>query len=173
MYGPSRSQLALLLLSSTRLVSTSPSPGFFSGGEQVVISPPSPPSSSPSRPQELSFHSIHTALELHDDPVDALIYLQPDKAAQLAEPRLLHVFGEAEPQWMTDGDKLRLHRQGKKFADITDHYEFYEQQQLHLESNKPKARMLRCLQQPPLLPLGRAHQNESGRGEEEEVQLTG
>jgi leucyl aminopeptidase len=48
-------------------------------------------------------------------------------AAQLAQPRLLHVFGEPAAKWMTEGDKLRLKRQGKKFADITDHQEFYGQ----------------------------------------------
>jgi leucyl aminopeptidase len=29
---------------------------------------------------------------------------------------------------MTEGDKLRLRRQGKKFVDITDHEEFYAKQ---------------------------------------------
>jgi leucyl aminopeptidase len=40
----------------------------------------------------------------------------------------LHVVGEQKPEWMTEGDKLRLRRRGKKFVDITDHEEFYAQQ---------------------------------------------
>lgn len=70
--------------------------------------------------------SILAALKVHADPVDALLSLQPELAAQLAERRLIHVFGEAEAVWMTEGDKLRLRRQGKKFRDITDHQELYK-----------------------------------------------
>jgi leucyl aminopeptidase len=40
----------------------------------------------------------------------------------------LNVFGDQKPKWMTEGDKLRLRRHGKKFVDITDHREFYDQQ---------------------------------------------
>lgn len=69
--------------------------------------------------------TILAALNAHSDPVDALISLQPELAAQLAERRLLHVFGQAEPQWMTEGDKLHLRREGKQFMDITDHQELY------------------------------------------------
>lgn len=69
--------------------------------------------------------TILAALNAHPDPVDALISLQPELAAQLAERRLLHVFGQAEPQWMTEGDKLHLRRAGKQFMDITDHQELY------------------------------------------------
>lgn len=72
--------------------------------------------------------AILAALEKHSDPVDALTFLQPESATELAQPRLLHVFGEPEPQWMTEGDKLRLRRRGKKFADITDHEAFYKEQ---------------------------------------------
>jgi hypothetical protein len=68
---------------------------------------------------------IFAALEAHDDPVDAYVSLNPDAAFTLAQPRLLQVFGEQE-QWMTEGDKMRLHRQGKKFIDLTDHQDFYE-----------------------------------------------
>lgn len=70
---------------------------------------------------------ILAALEAHDDPVDAFIALLPESEAQLAEPRLLHVAGEEAPQWMTEGDKMRLRRRGLKFADITDHEDFYAQ----------------------------------------------
>jgi leucyl aminopeptidase len=71
---------------------------------------------------------ILTALKTHSDPVAVLVALQPEIAATLAEPRLLHIFGDQKPEWMTEGDKLRLHRRGKKFMDITDHQDFYAQQ---------------------------------------------
>lgn len=72
--------------------------------------------------------AILAALAEHPDPVDALVSLSPDRAAELAEPRLLHVFGEPQPEWLTEGDKLRLRRRGKRFMDITDHQDFYAQQ---------------------------------------------
>jgi leucyl aminopeptidase len=72
--------------------------------------------------------AVLAALNKHSDPVAALVSLQPDFAAELAQPRLLHVFGEQSPEWMTEGDKLRLRRYGKKFIDITDHQNFSEQQ---------------------------------------------
>ncbi len=72
--------------------------------------------------------AILAALEAYPDPVDALVSLQPELAAGLAEPRLLCVPGEDAPEWMTEGDKLRLRRLGKKFVDITEHRHFYAQQ---------------------------------------------
>lgn len=72
--------------------------------------------------------AIFAALDAHSDPVAALLSLQPDIAAELAEPRLLQVFGEQQPEWLTEGDKLRLRRHGKKFMDITDHKDAYSQQ---------------------------------------------
>ncbi|KAI0858068.1 peptidase family M28 [Xylaria cubensis] len=63
---------------------------------------------------------IFKALKAHPDPVDALVSLRPELADELAEPRLLHVFGRDTPQWMTEGDKLRLRREGHKFKDLTD-----------------------------------------------------
>jgi bacterial leucyl aminopeptidase len=72
--------------------------------------------------------AILAALKTHSDPVAALVSLQPELAADLAQERLLHVVGEQKPEWMTEGDKLRLRRRGKKFVDITDHEEFYAQQ---------------------------------------------
>ncbi|KAH7106739.1 Zn-dependent exopeptidase [Auriculariales sp. MPI-PUGE-AT-0066] len=39
----------------------------------------------------------------------------------LDEKRLVDVFGESAPRWMTEGDKLRLKRLGTAFMDITDH----------------------------------------------------
>jgi leucyl aminopeptidase len=71
---------------------------------------------------------ILAALKTHSDPVAALLALQPENAGLLAEPRLLHVSGDQKPEWMTEGDKLRLRRRGKKFVDITDHRDFYAQQ---------------------------------------------
>ncbi|KAI0487707.1 peptidase [Xylaria cf. heliscus] len=65
--------------------------------------------------------AILAALDAHPDPVDALVSLRPELADELAEPRLLHVFGRDAPQWMTEGDKLRLRRGGHKFKDITDY----------------------------------------------------
>ncbi|KAJ8123274.1 hypothetical protein ONZ43_g733 [Nemania bipapillata] len=65
--------------------------------------------------------AILAALHAHADPVDALVSLRPELAEELAEPRLLHVLGHDEPQWMTEGDKLRLRRKGQKFKDITDY----------------------------------------------------
>ncbi|KAL7944982.1 hypothetical protein V8C42DRAFT_324235 [Trichoderma barbatum] len=72
--------------------------------------------------------AILAALEKHPDPVDAFVSLHPEAAEQLSQPRLLHVSGEPSAQWMTEGDKLRLKRKGKKFTDITDHEDFYKEQ---------------------------------------------
>lgn len=68
---------------------------------------------------------IFAALKRYADPVDALVALQPDMADTLAEPRLIHVHGEKMAEWMTEGDKLRLRRKGRKFRDITDFQELY------------------------------------------------
>ncbi|KFA81199.1 hypothetical protein S40288_07515 [Stachybotrys chartarum IBT 40288] len=65
------------------------------------------------------------AIKAYPDPVDAFISLRPEAADELAEPRLLRVAGEREPRWLTEGDKMRLRRQGKKFTDITDYEQFY------------------------------------------------
>lgn len=71
--------------------------------------------------------AVLAALEAHGDPVDAFVSLFPESDTLMAEPRLLHVAGEETPRWMTEGDKMRLRRRGLKFADITDHEEFYAQ----------------------------------------------
>ncbi|KAL3421396.1 Leucine aminopeptidase 1-like protein 4 [Phlyctema vagabunda] len=71
---------------------------------------------------------VLAALKTHADPVDALLSIRPDLSADLAEPRLLRILGQEKPEWLTEGDKLRLRRQGKKFMDITDHENFYAQQ---------------------------------------------
>ncbi|KAK7739780.1 hypothetical protein SLS53_005750 [Cytospora paraplurivora] len=71
--------------------------------------------------------AILAALNTYPDPVDALIALQPESAAELSQPRLIHVFGESEPIWRTEADKLRLRQKGKKFMDITDHQDLYSE----------------------------------------------
>lgn len=108
------------------LLSTAPfGLGTLFQDEQVVFGP---------SPEVLDADAKHVdqailaALKTHSDPVAALVSLKPDIAPELAQPRLLHVSGEREPEWMTEGDKLRLRRRGKKFADITDHRDFYAQQ---------------------------------------------
>ena len=78
---------------------------------------------------------IIAALATHNDPVDALLTLQPETASFLAQPRLLHVVGDQVPNWMTEGDKLRLRKAGKKFVDITEHEDFYAQQ-MNIASGK-------------------------------------
>lgn len=113
---------------------------------QYVLSP-SPergPLSTTVNPQH-GDHSVHedivAALQQHDDPVDAFISLQEDDGradaeAVLSEPRLLRRMGERKAEWMTEGDKMRLRRDGIKFMDITDHKEFYEEQ-VDVLSGKP------------------------------------
>ncbi|KAI0405941.1 peptidase family M28 [Xylaria palmicola] len=86
---------------------------------QVVLGSPLPLGG------EITTHAVDdailAALDAHPDPVDALVALRPELVDELAEPRLLHIFGEDAPQWMTEGDKLRLRRKGRKFKDITDY----------------------------------------------------
>lgn len=102
---------------------------------QVVFAPG--PKAPNSRMEHVVDDDILAALREYRDPVAALISLRPDAAAKLAEPRLLHVAGERVPEWMSEGDKLRLRRSGRKFMDITDHRDFYAQ---HVEASLvPKA----------------------------------
>lgn len=96
--------------------------GAASGDAQRVLGSSQTPSKHAVDP------SILAALEAHKDPVDAWISLHPEVAETLSQPRLLHVAGDKEAQWLTEGDKLRLRRKGRKFVDITDHHEFYAQQ---------------------------------------------
>ncbi|EGX88962.1 peptidase [Cordyceps militaris CM01] len=97
--------------------------------------------------------AILAALKAHKDPVDAYIALHPEAAEKLAEKRLLRVAGEKEAQWMTEGDKMRLRRQGRTFADITDYDEFYKQNAVSSQSGKahlPKLSQQRLVK--PLFP---------------------
>ncbi|KII92043.1 hypothetical protein PLICRDRAFT_103137 [Plicaturopsis crispa FD-325 SS-3] len=57
-------------------------------------------------------------MALHDDPVEVMKLLEPANAAELDEPRLLQVFGK-DAEWMTEGDKLRLRKNGLAFMDLT------------------------------------------------------
>ncbi|KIJ63872.1 hypothetical protein HYDPIDRAFT_112847 [Hydnomerulius pinastri MD-312] len=62
---------------------------------------------------------IDRLLAIHDDdPVRVMCIVDPVNAAELDEPRLLQVFGK-EAVWMTEGDKLRLRKQGLAFMDLT------------------------------------------------------
>lgn len=81
--------------------------------------------------------AILSALSTYSDPVDALVSLRPELADELAEPRLLHVFGSKAPEWMTEGDKLRLRRQGLKFKDITD----YQDEETNEDTNDVNAQL--------------------------------
>lgn len=116
----------LLLVSFSQHVISSP----HQAGQAVLAPPATDDETVSAFPTSYGEHvvddSILAALAAHSDPVDALLSIQPELAAQLAERRLIHVFGEAEAEWMTEGDKLRLRRQGKKFRDITDHQELYK-----------------------------------------------
>ncbi|KAJ5769166.1 peptidase family M28 [Penicillium odoratum] len=95
-------------------------------------------SETPSAHEHTVDEAILAALKAHSDPVAAFVSLNPESESLLAQPRLLRVLGDdSEPQWMTEGDKLRLRRQGKKFVDITDHEEFYAEQVQSLTAGNP------------------------------------
>lgn len=113
--------LLVLLLSTSQLAF-----GSSIVDNQAILAPP--PEVANSRAEHVVDEAILSALKTHSDPVAALISLEPDRAEELAEKRLLHVVGDENPEWMTEGDKLRLRRQGKKFIDITDHADFYARQ---------------------------------------------
>jgi len=98
-----------------------------------------------STPEHAIDEAILDALKAHSDPVAALVSLRPDAAAELGQPRLLHVVGEEKPRWMTEGDKLRLRRSRRKFVDITDHEEFYAQQADASFAGKPSGLIYRSL----------------------------
>ncbi|GJC87864.1 leucine aminopeptidase 1 [Colletotrichum liriopes] len=108
----------LLLLGSSQLVLGAP-------GDQVVFAPSAEADGAVPGTAWAVDSSVRAALETHPDPVDALVSLQPEMAAKMSEARLIHVFGEKKAEWMTEGDKLRLRRKGKKFRDITDFQELY------------------------------------------------
>lgn len=116
---------ATVLLSLSQQVLSSPHQGgqavLAPASSDKVVLPPFPDAHG----EHVVDNAIVAALNAHSNPVDALISLQPELAAQLAEPRLIHIFGESKAAWMTEGDKLHLRRKGKKFRDITDYQELY------------------------------------------------
>ncbi|KAG8162487.1 hypothetical protein KVR01_008252 [Diaporthe batatas] len=116
-------KLTLLLLACCEQVIAS----VQDASQQVVLGPQDDSSKIKSdlNPEHVVDESILAALAANPDPVDALISLRPEMAAQLSESRLIHVLGEDKPRWMKEGDKLRLRRERKKFMDITDHQELY------------------------------------------------
>lgn len=120
-------QVLLLLGFSDRVVS---SPRH--GSQQVILAPPVddeeasiPQVEFPTEHAHIVDDAILAALDTYSDPIMALNSLQPESAAELLEPRLIDVFGSPKPVWMVEGEKLRLRREGKKFMDITDHWELY------------------------------------------------
>ena len=135
-----RSLLILLLsICTSQLVLGS----LFQGQDKQFLLQPQPSQEdSNARAGHVVDKTILAALETHADPVAALLSLQPELAADLAQKRLLHVFGEEKPEWMTEGDKLHLRRRGKKFADITDHQDFYATQQVDVLSGRASASFL-------------------------------
>ena len=84
--------------------------------------------------------SILGAIETYPDPVDALLSLQPELEATLSTPRLLDVAGLDAAVWMTEGDKLRLRREGRFFIDITDRQDAGKRESLVGHSTHPSER---------------------------------
>lgn len=121
-------KLTLLLLACSEQVIAS---SLQDGSQQVVLAPQADTNeaaaaaTSDFNPEHVVDDTILAALAANPDPVDALISLRPEMAAQLAESRLIHVLGEDKPRWMKEGDKLRLRQNRKKFMDITDHQDLY------------------------------------------------
>ena len=66
----------------------------------------------------------HLLAAHNNDPVEVIRLLDPVYAAVLDEPRLVEVIG-TEPVWMTEGDKLRLKKQGLSFMDLTGHQNLF------------------------------------------------
>ncbi|KZL79774.1 peptidase family m28 [Colletotrichum incanum] len=133
----------LLLLGSSQLVLGSPS-------DQVVIAPSAEDNVAVPGKTWAVDSSVRTALENHSDPVDALVSLQPEMAAKMSEARLIHVFGEKKAEWMTEGDKLRLRRKGRKFRDITDFQELYTES---VDARSGKANLPKIAHQSLVRPL--------------------
>jgi hypothetical protein len=110
--------LLVALLSTTPLLASS----VINSEDQHQL-PLSSLSSSSLRDEHPVHPSILAALDRYpDDPVAALLHLKPELVELMEEPRLIQVFGEGsrDGEWMTEGDKLRLRREGKGFMDLTD-----------------------------------------------------
>ncbi|KAI1322167.1 peptidase family M28 [Xylariaceae sp. FL0255] len=138
---PSRSFCLLALAAASSPVSA----WVFWAKQQAVLSIKNHDDSSLANGPIVHTADAHVlaAIEAHPDPIDAYLSLYPKQAAELAAPRLIHVHGdEAGPQWLTEGDKMRLRRAGKKFKDITDFQDLYYNQDLEAsfigEAHLPK-----------------------------------
>ncbi|PYI23682.1 Zn-dependent exopeptidase [Aspergillus violaceofuscus CBS 115571] len=120
--------LTLPLLLSTAQSALGASSSFASS-QQILESTNQAPYSHDDALFVLDEDRVHAALHAHpNDPVAAFLALSPESADFLAQPRLLHVRGASQPQWMTEGDKLVLRQKGKKFMDITENEDFYAEQ---------------------------------------------
>lgn len=117
--------LALLLSAADLSLSAATDPD----AQKVLASEPgSTAKAVPVRHDFTVSEAILQAVEGFADPVDAYLSLRPKAAAQMAEPRLIHVMGTEEPEWMTVGDKMRLRRRGLKFMDVTEYQDLYTTQ---------------------------------------------
>ena len=115
----SRSTISLLLPLATLLL-VLPTTQAHPAQHAFTPSPP-PPSDVPSESHILSI------LSLHEDPVDAMLALDPSLASQLAEPRFLQVMeGDETSSWMTEGDKMRLRRRNLDFIDWTGRHDLVD-----------------------------------------------
>ncbi|KZT28595.1 Zn-dependent exopeptidase [Neolentinus lepideus HHB14362 ss-1] len=84
--------------------------------------------------QDALLERITELSALNADPVELYKLVDPEGAAGLDEPRLLHIWGEEKAEWLTEGDKLRLHRQGLKFTDITETRELGNKNKLKVQA---------------------------------------
>jgi hypothetical protein len=129
---PNRFYLALSALTTAKLVTSTPVtqlPLQLHQDHEFDL-----PSHIPAHPRLLD-PALIKALTAPDadiefDVVGLLKELDPSIAEELDEPRFIWVFGDDEGQdgngveseggrWMTEGDKVVLRRQGKKFVDLT------------------------------------------------------
>jgi leucyl aminopeptidase len=83
---------------------------------QTVLSPQFPQPAA-----HIVDQAILNAASAYDDPVAGLLSIRPELADVLSEPRLLRLLEGEQDVWASEGDKLRLRKQGKKFMDVTDH----------------------------------------------------
>ncbi|WWD00961.1 hypothetical protein V866_007899 [Kwoniella sp. B9012] len=127
---------ALLALPALTLVTSSP---LIESTDSAQLPLNNLLSSSASTQHEVH-PSILSALEQHDDPVDALLYLKPELEDMMSQRRLLRIFGQGprEGVWMTEGDKLRLRREGKKFMDLTESQDLSESRLMAGKANTPE-----------------------------------
>ncbi|CED82412.1 Transferrin receptor and related proteins containing the protease-associated (PA) domain [Phaffia rhodozyma] len=84
---------------------------------QFVASPPDASQLLPSNP-DFTLGDVDRLLKIHPDPVELMKLLSPETAEEEDEPRLLRVFGR-QAFWGTEGDKMRLRREGLGFMDLT------------------------------------------------------